>query len=217
LKTILGGTTMKKLLILVFLVSTSLMLGACSNEKVGGAKADKDETKQEIIENEQKENVLVFEVDGKEVEVDLTEAEVQPQLAKKVYLPEGFETKQVNEKQFEAIGTGEYQDINVFVQNGRAMPDVEKQIYDWSKFVTAAGGPGTEIKEIELKEYPVLKEKYNYVAEVKNGNGGTKYAAFKMGDETTFVYVSIFNEEKQITHKDFALELIKKIQLAEPA
>ncbi|PMC33690.1 hypothetical protein CJ195_27275 [Bacillus sp. UMB0899] len=122
----------------------------------------------------------------------------------------------MNGKQFEAIGTGEYQDINVFVEKGRAMPDVEKQIYDWSKLVKAAGGPGTEIKEIDLNEYPNLKGKFDYVAEIHNGNGGSKYAAFKMGEETTFVYVAIFDEEKQITHKDFALELMKKIQLPTP-
>jgi hypothetical protein len=208
---------MKKLLLLVFLISTSLVFGGCSNAESNGTKVDKDGIKQEVSEKEQDENVLAFEVDGEKVEVELTEADVQPQLAKKVYLPEGFETKQVNEKQFEAIGTGEYQDINVFVEKGRAMPDVEKQVYDWSKFITAAGGPGTEIKEIDFNEYPVLKENFDYVAEIKNGNGGTKYAAFKMGEETTFVYVSIFDEEKQVTHKEFALELMKKIQLPTPA
>ncbi|PMC33689.1 hypothetical protein CJ195_27270 [Bacillus sp. UMB0899] len=75
----------KRLLLLLF--SSALVLGACSGEETGGTKVDKEEPTQEVVEKKHDENVLAFEVDSEKVEVELTEADVQPQLAKKyIYL-----------------------------------------------------------------------------------------------------------------------------------
>ena len=190
------------------------MLGACSgSEVVGNTNKEKDQ------QEEEKENVLVFEIDGEKVEEKLIEADIQPHLAKKLYLPSGFTITPIDEKQFLAEGTGDYQDINVSISQEGAMPDLKLQLYDWYKWVKAVGGPGTVINEVDLNEQPILKQNFEYVAEVLNGmNSHTRYVAFKMGNEmTNFVYINIKDEAKRENHKDFALELLKKIQLAEPA
>lgn len=209
---------MKKELLLGMFVTSALFLGACSNTEQSGT--TEKGNKQKEAQVEEKEDVLVFEVNGEKREEELVEAIVQKKIAEKVYLPVGFEERQLDENRFQALGTGEYENFSVGLEKDKASSTLDREVRKFEMQHTTFGGQGTEFNPLEMDKFPELQEKYDYVVEVVTGNDGTvQYIALSMDGKgfVTYVYVTIKNEEKKATHKDFALELIEKVQLPEPA
>jgi hypothetical protein len=209
---------MKKKLMTGLFLFTALVLGACSGEEAGGTKVDKEDRKQEVVEKEQNENVLVFEVDGNEQKEEVKVINAPSNLAKKLYLPNEFEEHTSSGGRYQAEGKGEYQDFLFTINRNEIRSDFEKEIYKFEKAEVMTGSKGTEINKLDLEKYPDLKEIYDYVASVKVGIGGTKVVGIKeINGEALYVIMMIKNEEKATNYENFALEILKKVELPTPA
>ncbi|MGE6205350.1 hypothetical protein [Guptibacillus hwajinpoensis] len=202
-------------------LSSALILGACSNDANEATNANQEVAAEEVKENnetkQQDNDVIVFEVDGEKKEEKLESPYIKGTLAEAVYLPKEFDTKNVNDNKFEAMGTGEYEDFLFSVAREENAKDLEFEIFVMKRNASIQfGDKKTVVTEIDLEKHPVLKEKYDYVIKSELGIGN-KFSALKVNNgERIVVSVMIKNQDK-LNYGEFALELLRKVELPEPA
>lgn len=199
------------------ILSSALILGACSNDANEATNVNQEVAAQEVKSDETKQqdnDVIVFEVDGEKVEEKLESPYIKGTLAEAVYLPKEFDTKNIDDSKFEAIGAGEYTDFLFFVSKEDAASSLDRDIFSFRRSASMQiGDKETVLHEIDLGKHPELAKKYDYVLKSEMGIGN-QFSAFKVIDGTRVeVALTIKNKEK-LNYDNFALEILEKVELS---
>jgi hypothetical protein len=204
---------MKKNLFMGLLLGSVLLLGACSEDL-----NDKEEVKvkkqaeEKVINVDEDTNSISYKIDGKEIREELNSHQ-ETDIVKEILVPSDFETHTTDEGTFVAIGEGEYKGFQFSVSQSESWGSLEDDVFVFRKKAsTRLGEKETVLHELDLKENPILKEKYDYflIAETALGNS---YYGLKEADEGLIVVAMTIKDLDKLNYGDFAIEMLKQIKL----
>lgn len=181
---------------LVFAASL-LALTACQGEAKEKEPVDQKEEKEVVEKQPENENVLVLNIDGEEKEVEAVAESIGTGGAYAVKTVEGLPVKARAEGDFLYAKEGEMKGISFVIYEN----DAEKSSAEGSAQVEAMTHGGDFPETVNLDEYPLLKEKYDFYMH-SSRPGFNRYAFTKDNADRNKVLVVVMEIPSELVNDE---------------